>query len=651
MKRKFALVLTAAMLASTAGFAAEMDSVTNNVVVRGTAEGAQNVTILIKDSEGNPAYIREAEIVNGEYFTKFKFPDYKDGEYTISVWSGGEDVTSDTLTAEVQSTRFESKVELTGSNANKYFNEGDTIRLNTEIKNLFADEDTYKIYVACYNADGTLIGAVSGDEISLGYGYDGEAQTGEFSGVTVPEGTSFVKVMAWSENIRPIAKVKEQATGDKMFQDGDGVAIVGDSLTHMGAYNMFIEHFYQTRYPDREIDFYKKGVSGQQSQHVLNRLESDVWAEGANRMTLLIGHNDVAESTNHEAAAANAINNISSIIDKAKEKGIEITLLTPPASDDRESYNGYWGEAVAREGYFPTSSANHNAAKAILAEAIIALAEEKGVSCYDLYAISTEINAKAEAAGDTGYVLTCNDRLHASPAGDIVFAYALIKGQGASPTVATVDLSAAGVVALTDNCEVSGIDTSNGISYTYTPYSSPIGEVETLGESTNPNSGMGYADVQEYLDITSELNQEIIRVTGLEEGEYTLTLNGTAVSTAYTADELAEGVNIALLTENPNQERAKQAWELIKKKNSTENKLRNIQSTIWYGGDKAYALGEAAWKEWLAAKEGHVHYSYFKNYPENLANKKQIEAEARAYSDEAAELSKPISYTVTVTKN
>lgn len=642
IKSKIIIALSALMLTSNLALAAEMDKSTKNVVVRGTAKGEQNVTIMIRDSEGKLAYIRETEINDGEYFTKFKFPSYSEGEYTISVRAGDDDVTSELLTAQLYETKIECKIELTGSNANKYFNEGDTIKLNTAIKNLFADEETYKIFVACYDKNGVLTGVVSGNDINVDYGYNGQKQNGELAGVTVPVNTALVKVMTLKENFQPISKAKKQAAGDRMFQDGDVVSVVGDSLTHMGAYQMFLEHFYQTRYPDREIIFYKKGVSGQTAYDVYNRLDSDVFEQGQNRMTLLIGHNDVAAREFNQSKVDNSIANIKKVIDKAQAEGIEITLVTPPESDTRETVKGYWGPADAVSDYETGSNANKKA----LAEAMVSLAAEKGINCCDLNALSHEINEQAKLNGDTGYVLTCNDRLHACPGGDVIFAYAIIKGQGATPTVAAVELNANGEVISTENCELSNLSTENGISYTYTPYSSPIGEVETLGESTNPNSGMGYADAQEYVDITGDLNQETIKITGLEDGNYVLTLNGDAVSTAYTAEELANGVNIALLAENPNQARAKEAWEFIKKKNTVENKLRNMQSTIWFGGDEAYRNG--TWDEWYASQN--VYRGYFESFPTDWPNKKQIEAEAVSLGRQAAELSKPISYTVKITK-
>ncbi len=649
--KKLSIFIVLSMLTATICHGAEMDLATKNIIVKGTAEGtnSQVATILIQDTEGNAAYINEVDIVDKEYFAKFKFPDYTGGKYTIKVWAGGEDITSDALVAESQDGKFELKLGITGDGSNKYFTAGDTLKLNAEIKNLFADEEVYKLYLSCYAQDGRFLGVKSSNDIYITYGGNGEVQEGNFENVTLPAGTSYVKVMALTDQFTPFGSAKTQAADDKMYQDGDGVAIVGDSMAHMGDYNMFLEHFYQTRYPDRKISFYKKGVSGQTVNNALNRFDSDIVAEGANRITLMIGHNNVAERTDHDAAVAETIESMSKFLDKAEEENVEVTLITVPQSDDRESYTGYWGDSFSREPGedYKTGTANHNEVKEKLASAVVDLARQRGVSCYDLYSLTKDINERAEAAGDRGYVLTCNDRIHACPAGDIVYAYSIIKGQGATPTVAAVELDASGTVLLTDNCKVSNVSTQNEISYTYTPFASPIGKVKTPG-STSASSEMGYEDVEKYLDLTGELNQETIKVTGLAAGEYTISLDGTPLKATYTNADLAAGVNIAILDENPNQIRAQEAWQYLIKKNSQEDKLRAIQSTIWYNGDKAYK--EGTWDEWLAAKESHTYYKYFKNYPTYIEQKDSIQESALGYADQAAALSAPVSYTVTITK-
>ena len=58
-----------------------------------------------------------------------------------------------------------------------------------------------------------------------------------------------------------------------MFQDGERVCFVGDSITHGGGYHSFVYLYYLTRYPAREIRIWNKGISGDQTYHVLQRFD------------------------------------------------------------------------------------------------------------------------------------------------------------------------------------------------------------------------------------------------------------------------------------------------------------------------------------------------------------------------------------------
>lgn len=46
------------------------------------------------------------------------------------------------------------------------------------------------------------------------------------------------------------------------FKDGDRVVFFGDSITHGGFYGEYVNLFYATRYPERNIWFSNSGWSG-----------------------------------------------------------------------------------------------------------------------------------------------------------------------------------------------------------------------------------------------------------------------------------------------------------------------------------------------------------------------------------------------------
>jgi len=62
--------------------------------------------------------------------------------------------------------------------------------------------------------------------------------------------------------------------------------------------------------------------------------------------------------------------------------------------------------------------------------------------------------------------------------------------------------------------------------------------------------------------LTQELNREIIKVGSLENGKYIVSLDGQGIG-EYSADALANGINIATLTENPNQKKSIENYNLL----------------------------------------------------------------------------------------
>lgn len=625
-------ILTAVILAAfsiNAAGAADMDSATKNVVVRGKADSGVVSIILRNNTTNEVEYIKEADVTDGEYFTKFKFPVETAENYTLSVKAGSADVTSGVLTAEVHSSKFEGKLSIFGTGTNKYFTENDTVRLKSELKNLYADDEIYNLYFACYDENGKLIGVEKSDNISVDYGYEGAVWQGEFNNIEVKSGTSFVKVFTWSDEQIPLFSAKEQAVGDIMYQNGDIVSFAGDSITDIGLYPYFIEHYYQTRYPERNISFFNKGISGQTAGDVYNRLDWDIYSEGTDRMTLMIGINDIYHQcgTAEEDAAINScLANYRKVIEKCRQNDVEITLVTPPLYDTNAELSTDEGQGKAL---------NEGLTK--LSNGIKSLAAEYGIAVYDINTMSNDITDYGNSIGQSTVIMS-SDRVHPTDIGYTILGYCYLKEMGADGVVASVMLDGDNVQ--TDNCTVSEVvSDETGISFTYVPKSSPI------AVNNNYNNAAKFVP-----SLTEDLNKEMIAVKGLADGTYTVTLDGTALTDSYTAKELSEGINIAKLSANPNQVRSKEAYENLMNKDKQVDKLRKIALT------KAYSTGydidtDEGYAAFLAANASHGYIGAFRGYKGYKAQEETIKAEIKEYTERSAELSKPVSYTISITAN
>ena len=77
------------------------------------------------------------------------------------------------------------------------------------------------------------------------------------------------------------------------FKDGDRVVFFGDSITHGGRYGEYVNLFYATRYPERNIWFSNSGWSGARAEQGLWSIEDDIVAKKPTVVTVMFGMNDI----------------------------------------------------------------------------------------------------------------------------------------------------------------------------------------------------------------------------------------------------------------------------------------------------------------------------------------------------------------------
>ena len=77
------------------------------------------------------------------------------------------------------------------------------------------------------------------------------------------------------------------------FKDGDRVVFFGDSITHGGFYGEYVNLFYATRYPERNIWFSNSGWSGATAQQGLWSIADDIVAKKPTIVTVMFGMNDI----------------------------------------------------------------------------------------------------------------------------------------------------------------------------------------------------------------------------------------------------------------------------------------------------------------------------------------------------------------------
>ena len=602
--------------AATKEFGAYNDAIATNIYLEGKSELEGKAVTVLFYNETTDVYGYVAEIPtqkDGTYSSKFKFMGDISG-YTLAIRDSetATDITNSLTTAIAQKDVYSVDIDLnvSGNDVIKYASEGDILNIVADIENKYADNKKATVMLAAYDENNVLL-ATDIKTLDIGFGDVETKKTVEFDDVTFPANAVKAKAFAWQDTVNLIPLDKEQtmlAYGDLTFinknTDPDDtwvVGLAGASTVQAGQYAAFLYQYYATRYPDRNIVILNKGCAGCTAKDVYNRLEWDIFNENdplgygaCDEIAIMVGANDSKYSsythgkmdddeygsyydgtkkngkytTNMTANIEASFDNYKKIVEwcKANGKGVTFTPMTLyDESDDFESTLSY-GVCYG---------ANH--AFGMLSDRLEAYAKEEGIPFIDTWGMSNEYTNRIRANTDPavvnyiqskkGYVLLGGDGLHHSSEGGYVVGYIIARGQETDPIVASVEIDATTSGVVTEDATVSNLSASStGVSYTYLAKALPL-YAKAAGYVHGENLG---------LDITNTINKEIIKVSGLAEGTYSITMDGAEVIKA-TAEELAAGVNIATLENNPGQIQAKELHtNYYDKRKTNETSLRQI---------------------------------------------------------------------------
>jgi len=379
---------------------------------------------------------------------------------------------------------------------------------------------------------------------------------------------------------------------DTEFQlkDNDVWVMAGDSITAQRLHTNYIEAFYRTRHPEWHLHFRNSGIGGNRTGNILARFDYDVAAWKPTIVSIELGMNDVNGSQD------DYIKGMKQLIAKIRAIPAQPVLISSSPVDDGSLLNDW--KSPRCEKLHPFT------------EALQALAAEEHVVFVDQYhaliglwaqnrrkgeelarkngtwppkpAPATPVPAStpAPAAGPTpvpvpkptpiapSLIPFGGDAVHPGPVGQYSMAAVILEGLKADGAVSTATLKAEGKVADQQHCKITDVTMKNGkLSFTRLDDRSPW-PIQTGAKRT-----------LELRPETLKLSQYLLRVTGLADGQYRVTINGQPAATVSAAD-LAAGWNIASVFEGALGARADQIVALI-------NKLQSPLNNDWRAASKA----------------------------------------------------------------
>ena len=659
MKKFISVVLVMLMcLSCLSAFASETESTKyqNTVRVAGEAKGDDFITVMLVDETATEETLTNEDI---KYIEQVECDN--SGKFSL-MFTYGESIDGLKLMVRAENTPEEVKInessvlsELVEVATRTLTKDGNLIVIN-EIENFFGIENvTYHIVAAFYDAENRLISA----ECSV----DKELNLTENSTVfktAVPEGTAQQKIYVWTSSMIPVADAKTQLPGNPAFNNFEEdeevvVALIGDSLTQhnmgLGSYKLSYQHYYMTRYPNKKVTFVSKGIGGNSAPNAVARVDWDIMdCEGKkpDAALIMLGMNDAptflytndteaAEKTCDEAYER-FTSNIEKLVDMLLERGVETTLMSSTLFDHGDAAV-LTGSDFAKE--IGGKKYRRNDEMARYAEFMKELAEEKNLNYIPMNEMTTalteEIRSKEGNANIA--VFTKEDRVH--PVDDSEGSYLLgilaAVEQTGNSLVADVEIDADTLSVKAYNADVTNVTDKDGnLSYQYEPKSLPLA------------ADKAYLDIKNVFkyDIANFANKENIKITNLEAGSYEVKIDGVTLGT-YSADDLANGINIADNLRNPSQVKALESFNLLDKaddifdtyvrayirvveviKNAGYDYLSDAQVRAYYGEDLSG-------------------YNYFVTLKDNYDEKLE---EAISYREQARAKCVTESYTVTVIK-
>lgn len=340
---------------------------------------------------------------------------------------------------------------------------------------------------------------------------------------------------------------------DPGLQQGDHVAVIGDSITEQKLYSLYIENYLLMCKPKGGLTATQFGWGGETAEGFSRRMANDCLRFKPTVATTCFGMNDGRYSPMDDGKAKWYRDAQRSVVKQLKEAGVRFIVLGSPGVVDADTFRKD-----------PAAAEMYNKTLAALRDIDRELAKEEGVAFADVYGAMMDVMTKAKAKYGKAYHVGGGDGVHPDRNGHLVMAYAFLKALGCDGDIGTisVDLGKSSATA-TEGHKIQGVKDGavEVVSERY-PFC-------FYGEPDKTNSTRG---VIEFLSFNQDLNRFRLVVTNAGAAKVKVTWGPD--SREYNAAELEKGVNLAAdFPGNPFSEPFRQVEGAIFKKQEMETPL------------------------------------------------------------------------------
>ena len=323
------------------------------------------------------------------------------------------------------------------------------------------------------------------------------------------------------------------AFGESAVVPAARVAIVGDSITEQKLYSKFLESYLLACSGVPDVKVMQFGWGGERADGFANRAENDLATFRPTVVTLCYGMNDGGYQPWKEEIGTVYEKNMRNVLAKLDQLGVKSVVVGSPGAVDTNFFRP--GQKMGEQ----PSHVAYNDTLAHLRDIDRSLATEKGQRFADVHAAMVDAMAKANGALGPKYDVCGGDGFHPGPNGQLLMAYAFLKGLGVDGSIGeiTVDL-AANAAKGTPGQKVAGVMKDGAVAAV--EVSSTRWPFCFEGDA---NSSGGTRSILPFVPFNDDLNRYLLRVSGLKTPAAKVTWG--AETKTFTKDQLAAGVNLA----------------------------------------------------------------------------------------------------------
>ncbi|MDA0316526.1 MAG: SGNH/GDSL hydrolase family protein [Bacteroidetes bacterium] len=446
-----------------------------------------------------------------------------------------------------------------------------------------------------------------------------------------------ISFCAFTQVFLSFQKLNAQEESSKIFESGNTICFLGDSITHGGQYHEFLQLFYATRYPNLKLTFHNCGISGDNTEGMIYRLDKDVYIHKPSHVFFMTGMNDVIRTLYFKGEASNEIiqnrkkaldeykRNIHILDKKFKTSDIRPLYLTPSIYDQYSK--------IERE-----NNMGCNDALIECSTYLKKIAKQRNITVVDLNSSMKHIMER-ELKNDSLFTIVGKDRVHPETTGHFVMFHEIISTIE-SPSIVSeisIDLNEDNFTE-TKNCMINNFEfSSDDISFNCVQNSLPFPTNKAIDKALS------------LVPFENDFNKEILQIKGLKNGEYDLFIQDVFIKN-YSAKQLNSGVNLSTQVNTPQYKQALEVMKLCEDYRKTSYLLRAVPFMEFkylrdYNGNNQLQEKQIHLNKKLKTIEGKPYHNYIKKsmdaYVETLPKQDSLNKQLRQVQNAIYKKNKP----------